>query len=89
MPITIKELVIRSVINDSGNDSSGGTEVSERESLKAVADAGVEVIYPPKEPFAETVASIYKDYENNPEIADLIKRIRAEEINDTLSKPIQ
>ena len=62
---------------------------SERESLKAVADAGVEVIYPPKEPFAETVASIYKDYENNPEIADLIKRIRAEEINDTLSKPIQ
>ena len=52
---------------------------SEKESLEAVQKAGVEVLYPPKEAFAKTVQSIYKEYESNAEIMELITRIRAQE----------
>jgi len=58
---------------------------SEKESLEAVAEAGVEIIYPPKDPFAASVASLYKEFEAIPEIRDLILRIRAEEETDTTS----
>lgn len=61
---------------------------SEKESLEAVAKAGVEVIYPPKEPFIEAVSSLYDEYEVMPEISDLINRIRAEEIADSLTSVI-
>jgi len=57
---------------------------SERESLEAVAAAGVEILYPPKEPFAKTVTSLYEEYENIPELMDIIRRIKAEEHIDTL-----
>jgi tripartite ATP-independent transporter DctP family solute receptor len=57
---------------------------SVKESLEAVTKAGVEVLYPPKEPFAAIVKSLYKDYESEPEILDLIQRIREEEFSDTL-----
>jgi len=57
---------------------------SEKESLEAVVKEGVEVIYPDKEAFAETVTPLYKDFEADPELNDLILRIRAEEIADTL-----
>ena len=60
---------------------------SEKESLEAVAEAGVEILYPPKEPFAATVVSLYREYEAIPDLMDLIRRIRAEEITDALSKP--
>ncbi len=58
---------------------------SEKESLEAVAAAGVQILYPPKEPFAATVASLYKEYEAIPELMDLITRIRAEEQTDSIS----
>ena len=57
---------------------------SEKESLEAVASAGVQVIYPPKEPFIATVSSLYQEYEAIPEIAELIAKIRLEEVIDTL-----
>lgn len=50
------------------------------ESLKAVKEAGVEVLYPPKEPFVQTVQSLYKEYESDPVLKDLITRIRNLEI---------
>ena len=53
-------------------------EASE-EALRAVQEAGVEVIYPDKTPFAEKVAPIYESYRSEPEIYDLIQRIRAVE----------
>lgn len=56
---------------------------SEKESLEAVAAAGVEVIYPDKEPFIETVSSLYEEYESDPEIKDLIVKIRAKEAVNT------
>ena len=60
---------------------------SEKESLDEVARAGVEILYPPKEPFAAAVSSLYEEYEADPELADLIRRIRAEAQVDTLSNP--
>jgi len=50
-------------------------EASE-EALRAVQEAGVEVIYPDKTLFAEKVAPIYESYRAEPEIYDLIQRIR-------------
>ena len=50
---------------------------SEQECLEAVKKEGVEVIYPPKEPFAETVRSMYSEYEDQPSVASIIKKIKA------------
>ena len=58
---------------------------SERESLEAVASEGVEIFYPPKEPFIETISSLYTEFESDPELKDLITKIRAEETVDTIS----
>ncbi len=53
-------------------------EASE-EALRAVQEAGVDVVYPDKTPFAEKVAPIYESYRAEPEIYALIQRIRAVE----------
>ncbi len=58
---------------------------SERESLEAVSAAGVEVIYPEKGPFIETVSSLYEDYRADPDLRELIARIHAQEVLDTIS----
>ncbi len=50
---------------------------SEMECLEAVKKEGVEVIYPPKKPFSEKVTSMYEQYEAQPRLADIIRRIRA------------
>lgn len=52
---------------------------SEKESLEKVQEAGVTVIYPDKEPFAERAASIREQYKDNPKLYDLIQRISAAE----------
>lgn len=50
---------------------------SEEESLRIVQEAGVEVIYPDKEPFREKVQHIYDDIrENKPELYRWVERIR-------------
>ena len=56
---------------------------SVKESLEAVQKAGVEILHPPKEPFAESVEPLYREYESDPDLADLIKRIREEIPNDS------
>ena len=48
-----------------------------QEALEKVQEAGVEVIYPDKQPFAERVADIYESYRNEAEIYGLIQRIQA------------
>ncbi len=53
-------------------------EASE-EALRAVQEAGVEVIYPDKTLFAEKVAPIYESYRTDSTIYALIQRIRAVE----------
>jgi tripartite ATP-independent transporter DctP family solute receptor len=45
--------------------------------LEAVQEAGVEVIYPDKEPFAEIGSRIHEAYREDPEIYRVIERIRA------------
>ena len=49
------------------------------EALRAVQEAGVEVIYPDKGPFAEKVLPVYEYYRTEPVIYDLLQRIRAVE----------
>ncbi len=49
---------------------------AEEEALREVAKAGVEIIYPDKAPFMKKVESIFESYKTNPEIYDLIQRIR-------------
>ena len=51
---------------------------SENESLQAVIDAGVEVIYPEKILFQEATQSLYSAFKKDPEMAHLIERIRNE-----------
>jgi len=50
---------------------------SVEESLEAVKEAGVTVIYPDKEPFAEKVSGIYEMYRDNEVLYSLIERIKA------------
>ncbi|MGH9339653.1 MAG: TRAP transporter substrate-binding protein [Acidobacteriota bacterium] len=45
-------------------------------SLKAVQEAGVQVIYPEKEPFMKQVEPMYEEYEKDPAINELIESIR-------------
>ena len=49
---------------------------AERVALEEVAKAGVEIIRPDKAPFMKTVESIFEGYKSQPEIYDLIQRIR-------------
>jgi tripartite ATP-independent transporter DctP family solute receptor len=49
---------------------------SEKESFEAMQKAGVEILYPDKEPFAERVAVLFDEYKSDTEIWDLIQRIR-------------
>ncbi|MCG6187575.1 TRAP transporter substrate-binding protein [Maribellus maritimus] len=50
---------------------------SEKESLEEVQKAGVEVIYPDKEPFIEKVQPLLESYKDNEVIYSYIKRIQA------------
>ena len=50
---------------------------SEKESLEEVQKAGVEVIYPDKEPFIEKVQPLIESYRDNEVIYSYIKRIQA------------
>lgn len=50
---------------------------SEKESLEKVEEAGVTIIYPDKEPFAERVEYIPEMYKGIPRLYDLINRIKA------------
>lgn len=54
-------------------------EESEKESLKEVEKAGVTIIYPDKEPFAERVKHVPEFYKDNAPLYSLIKRIQATE----------
>jgi len=48
-----------------------------KESLEAVAEAGVEIIHPDKSKFAEQVTEVYNNYKDNENIMELVKKIRA------------
>ncbi len=50
---------------------------SVQESLEAVKKAGVTIIHPDKEPFAEKVEGMYEMFKDQPRVYNLLKRIRA------------
>ncbi len=45
------------------------------ESLQAVEEAGVEIIFPDREPFVESVQPLFARYRNDPRIGTLLERI--------------
>jgi tripartite ATP-independent transporter DctP family solute receptor len=49
---------------------------SVKKSLEEVQKAGVTIIYPDKKPFADKVSEIYDTFKDQPELYDLINRIR-------------
>ena len=53
-------------------------EESEQEAMNALKAAGVEINYPKKEPFTEDVQSLYRRYEADPVLGNLIQRIQAQ-----------
>ena len=59
---------------------------SVKESLDAVKKAGVTIIYPDKEPFAEKVKPMYEMFRDQPRIYDLMKRIQATKIRYTATE---
>ena len=54
---------------------------SVKESLEAVQAAGVEVLFPEKEPFQERVAGLFDAFRESPEIYKIIQRIQSENPN--------
>ena len=44
--------------------------------LEEVQKAGVEVVYPEKEPFQNQVEPLYDQFRNDPVMSDLIKQIQ-------------
>lgn len=52
---------------------------SEKESLKKVQEAGVKINYPDKEPFAKKVEPMIESYRSQPDLYELIQRIKAVE----------
>ncbi len=49
---------------------------SVKESLQKVQEAGVEIIYPDKEAFSREVTPLHESYKDQPELYDLITRIK-------------
>jgi len=62
---------------ESAQVQKGYWKESTDEAMRAVQEAGVEIIYPDKAPFVEKVAPMYEAFKDEPEIEDLIERIRA------------
>ncbi|SFU92857.1 tripartite ATP-independent transporter solute receptor, DctP family [Pontibacter akesuensis] len=52
---------------------------AEKEALEAVKKAGVEIINPDKEAFSKLVEPMYEGYKSEPEVYELIQRIKAAE----------
>ncbi|GAB3822019.1 hypothetical protein GCM10028895_25450 [Pontibacter rugosus] len=52
---------------------------AEEEALAAVTKAGIEIIRPDKEAFSKLVEPMYQGYKSEPEVYELIQRIKAAE----------
>ena len=56
---------------------------SEKESLEAVREAGVEIYYPDKGPFIEKVKPLIEEYKKDPVLLEIIESIQNQEISET------
>lgn len=56
---------------------------SEKESLEAVREAGVEIFYPDKAPFIEKVKPLIEDYKKDPVLREIIESIQNQDISET------
>ena len=63
-------------------------EASNR-ALAAVAEDGVEILRPSKEPFAERVQDLLAEYREDPEIGPLIDAIQAVGVEGSREEPVE
>lgn len=68
---------LQEAVNNSVPEQRRLWKEADQHALDEVKKAGVEIIYPDKEPFAEKVSGIFENYRSEPEIYDLIQRIQA------------
>jgi tripartite ATP-independent transporter DctP family solute receptor len=68
---------LQEAVNNSVPEQRRLWKEADQFALDEVKKAGVEIIYPDKEPFAEKVSGIFENYRSEPEIYDLIQRIQA------------
>ena len=54
--------------------------------LEEVQKAGVEIIYPNKQPFVKKIQSLYEEYKSKPEIYNLLQEIKRFESDDDTKK---
>ena len=72
--------IIRNAAEESAIYQRKLWEESTNEAMEAVQEAGIEVVYPDKEPFREKLQPIYDEYEQDEELNSYIQRI--EELAD-------
>ena len=57
-------------------------QAARQKALEKIKEEGVEVIRPPKEPFRESVQSVYTYFkENNPKVYDIAQQIKNVEVD--------
>lgn len=67
--------IIRNAAQESAIYQRKLWEESTNEAMEAVQEAGIEVVYPDKEPFREKLQPMYDEYEQNEELNSYIQRI--------------
>ncbi len=68
---------LQAAATESVNEQRQLWAASEQESLEKVKEAGVQITYPNKEPFAEKVQAMLDAYQDQPVLYDLIQRIQS------------
>ncbi len=68
--------ILRNAAQESAIHQRKLWEESTNEAMEAVQEAGIEVVYPDKEPFREKLQPIYEEYEEDEEMNSYIQRIQ-------------
>ena len=80
---------LREAAIESAEYQRGLWAASVEESLAALRAAGVEIVEPDKAPFSEKVAPMYDTYRGNAVVYDLIQRIQALAVTDSVHQFVQ
>jgi tripartite ATP-independent transporter DctP family solute receptor len=76
LPPEEQEILQRAALDAAEHQKVIWKEASD-EALAAVAEAGIEILHPDKEPFAEAVAPLIEEYRSEAKVYPWIERIRA------------
>lgn len=79
---------LQEAANESAVEERQLWQAAEREALAAVKAAGVEVITPDKDLFADQVQPLYENYKDDPEVYHLIQQIQAAQKESRQHSPV-